>query len=232
MSYKGLDQSPKRIIFTSVISTLIAATMVIILISSYGCGGGNGPSNLPNGTPSMNQVLQGRAILTSFGCVDCHNRGVNNPSDSNWLAGYIPNPTGAGKFQIGPFTTYAANLTPDKTTGIGGYTDQQIYNALRYGLDPASTPSVVITSTTPGQGNFPSTPHYLAPPMPWPSTRNMSDNDLWAIVAYLKYGIKPVSNSVPASQGPPNFWASSYTSSAIGPYPLPSYPAGNEQFTP
>jgi len=44
------------------------------------------------------------------------------------------------------------------------------YNALKFGLDPGATPDAVITSTTPGTGNFPATPHYLAPPMPWFST--------------------------------------------------------------
>ena len=91
---------------------------------------------------------------------------------------------------------------------------------------------LTITSTTPGQGNFPATPHYLAPPMPWPSFRHLSDSDLWAIVAYIEHGIKPVANTVPDSQGPPDFWASSYTDAAVGPANLPAYPVGNEQFSP
>jgi hypothetical protein len=128
--------------------------------------------------------------------------------------------------------TYSKNLTPDMATGIGMHTDRQIFNSLRYGLAPDKTPDVVITSNVPGQGNFPATPVYLAPPMPWPSFRQKSDDDLWAIVAYLKHGIKPVSNQVPDSQGPPDHWASSYTSDKLGPYPLPAYPAGNETFQP
>src|SRR5207253_11101372 len=61
------------------------------------------------------------------------------------------------------------------------------------GLRPEETPDVEITSTVPGQGNFPLHPHYLAIPMPWPSWRHMPDQDLWAIAAYLKNGLKPVS---------------------------------------
>src|SRR5579884_2380936 len=128
--------------------------------------------------------------------------------------------------------TYPANLTPDVTTGVGMYTDRQIFNAIRFGLDPAKTPDMVITSSAPGQGNFPATPFYLAPPMPWPAFRNFSDANLWAIVAYLKHGIKPVSNMVPASGGPPDHWASSYTTDKTGPFPEPAYPAGNEAFQP
>jgi mono/diheme cytochrome c family protein len=203
-----------------------------------GCGGdssnGGGIAGLPAGQVTVAQVTQGRAIVTSSGCIDCHNRGKNDPTDTNWMAGYIgaAGGQGPGTFNIGPFQTYAANLTPDNTTGIGMHTDRQIYNALKYGLDPEDTPDVVITSTTPGQGNFPANPHYLAPPMPWFSIRHLSDAEIWAIVAYLKHGIKAVSNTVPDSQGPGDFWASSYTPDKIGPADFPAYPTGNEQFTP
>jgi hypothetical protein len=189
------------------------------------------PTGLPNGPATSDQVLHGRYIVTSNGCIDCHSQGIDDPNNPNWLAGFVTGGT-TGSFQIGPFKTYAKNLTPDVATGIGMHTERQIFNALRYGLAPDDTPDGVITSTVPGQGNFPATPHYLAPPMPWPAIRNMSDDDLWAIVAYLKHGIKPVSNAVPDSQAPPDFWASSYTPNKIGPYPLPAYPAGNETFTP
>jgi hypothetical protein len=160
-----------------------------------------------------------------------NNRGKTDPNDPHWLAGAI---TGIpqGSFTIGPFQTYAANLTPDKQTGIGDHSDRQIFNALRFGLDPEDTPDVVIASNVPGQGNFPADPHYLAPPMPWPSLRHKTDEELWAIVAYLKHGIKAVSNQVPESQGPQDHWASSYTPDKLGPNPLPAYPAGNETFTP
>jgi hypothetical protein len=188
-------------------------------------------SGLPNGPVTADQVMRGRLLVASSGCSDCHNRGPDNPNDPNWLAGYLPNTPGQ-PFQIGPFKVYPANLTPDPATGIGTRSERQIYNALRYGLDPATTPDVVITSTVPGQGNFPAAPQYLPPPMPWPAFRHKPDDDLWAIVAYLKHGIKPVGNAVPDSQGPPDHWASSYTPEAIGPYPFPAYPAGSETFTP
>jgi hypothetical protein len=188
-------------------------------------------TGLPTGPATADQVLRGRLLVASSGCSDCHNRGPDNPDDPHWLAGYLPGTPGQ-PFQIGPFKTYPANLTPDPTTGIGKLSDRQIFNALRFGLDPEDTADVVITSTTPGQGNFPAAPHYLAPPMPWPSFRHKPDEDLWAIVAYLKHGLKPISNVVPDSEGPPDHWASSYTPDQIGPYPFPAYPAGSETFTP
>ena len=166
------------------------------------------------------------------GCSDCHSGGLDNPNSTTWLAGYTGPATtaGPGAFQLGPFWAYAANITPDVATGLGGVTDRQEYNALKFGLDPMVTPDVVITSTVPGQGNFPAIPHYLIV-MPWPAFRNMPDDDLWALVAYVKHGIKAVSNTVVAGTEPPDFWASSLTPDKIGPNPEPSFPAAGEQFT-
>lgn len=213
------------------------ATALLALAAIGGCGGSDSSSSAASGLPaakaSQAQVTRGRALVTTYGCVDCHSQGVDNPNSPSWMYGYnsAVGPNGPGVFHIGPFNTYAANLTPD-ATGIGPLTDRQIYNALKHGLDPGATSDVVVTGDTPGQGNFPATPHYLSPPMPWASTRHLSDDDLWSLVAYLKHGIKPVANSVPDSQSPPDFWASAYTPDKIGPVTLPTYPAASEQFTP
>jgi hypothetical protein len=213
----------------------LAIAPAIALLASTGCGSSDGSGSLfglPFGTATLDQVTRGRAIVTDCGCSDCHNRGKDDPSDANWLAGYIP-PNPAGAFEFGPVTTYASNITPNVANGIGGFTDRQIYNALKYGLDPEDTPDVVISGTTPGAGNFPAAPHYLAAPMPWIAFRHMPDGDLWSIVAYIKHGIKANSNSVPESGDlTGDNWASFYASAKVGPYPLPLYPAASEQFIP
>jgi hypothetical protein len=100
---------------------------------------------------------------------------------------------------------------------------------LRYGLRPGETPDVTITSTVPGQGNFPQNPKYLAPPMPWIAFRHLPDEDIRAIIAYLKHGVRPVSNRVPDSEGPPDFWASEYTPDKIGTWPAPPFPTARER---
>lgn len=190
-------------------------TALLGLLSLWGCGGGSGNNNssgLPGGAATRAQVLRGRYLVTAVGgCSDCH--GGGSPSNPLWLAGYKAGATGAGQsFAIGPFTTYASNLTSDKTTGLGNWTSQQIFNALRLGKDPAGK--------------------YLAPPMPWPVFRNMSDEDTWAMVAYLQ-SLKAAPNAVPESQGPPGAggtpdWTSSYADLA----PLPSFPAATENNVP
>ena len=178
--------------------------------------------------PDLEQVLLGRALVVSHACGDCHG-GFANPAAEGWLAGMVATaPPGQQEFQVGPFKTRARNLTPDNTTGMGRFSERQIFNSLRYGLRPGETPDVEITSTTPGEGNFPLYPKYLAPPMPWTSWRHMSDTELWAIAAYLKHGVRPVTNRVEDSEGPPDFWASEYTVEKIGTYPAPAFPTANE----
>jgi mono/diheme cytochrome c family protein len=179
-------------------------------------------------------VLRGRYLVINHDCAGCH--GGGDPSMVGWLDG-VRGPEQI--FLIGPcvgtpgakpcFHTYPRNLTPDNATGLGRFTERQIFNSLRYGLRPEDTPDVTITSTTPGKGNFPLVPHYLAPPMPWPAWRFLSDRDLKDVAAYLKHGLKPSSHKVQDSEGPPDFWASAYTPDKIGSYPSPKFPAAMEQ---
>ena len=181
------------------------------------------------------RVRRGRVLTVNHACGGCHGGGAN-PAAEGWLAGMR---TPAEEFRIGPcamdpkakpcFRTRPRNLTPDNKTGLGRFTERQIFNALRYGLRPGETADVEITSMEPGKGNFPANPKYLAPPMPWPEWRHMSDQELWDIAAYLKHGVKPVSNKVQDSEGPPDFWASGYTVAKIGAYPLPPFPTANEK---
>ena len=186
------------------------------------------------------QVVRGRALVLQHGCADCH--GGRPIGSEGYLAGYRPNNIPPLEFQIGPcavqpgatpcFRTRPRNLTPDNTTGLGRFSERQIFNALRYGLRPGETPDVAITGSTPGSGNFPVSPKYLAPPMPWPAFRHMADQELRDIAAYLKYGVKPVSNRVPDSEGPPDFWASEYTPEKIGRHPAPPFPTAQERQPP
>ncbi|MEO6778737.1 MAG: hypothetical protein ABI194_04720 [Gemmatimonadaceae bacterium] len=183
---------------------------------------------------SDEQILLGRSLVLNHDCRGCH--GGVSPDSPGWLGG-MKTPDQA--FLIGPcaikpgaqpcYITRPRNLTPDNETGLGRFSERQIFNSLRYGLRPEDTPDVEITSGTPGVGNFPKRPRYLAPPMPWPGWRYMSDKELYAIAAYLKRAVKPVVNRVAESDGPPDFWASAYTVDLIGPYPAPAFPAASER---
>jgi len=179
------------------------------------------------------EVLRGRLLTVTMACGECHGGPV--PDRDGWLAGMasssgpVAGSVFAREWQIGPFRTRPRNLTPDNSTGMGRFSERQIFNALRYGLRPGETADVEITSTVPGEGNHPVNPKYLAPPMPWPAWRHMDDEEIRAIAAYLKNGVRPVANRVLDSEGPPDFWAGAYTPEEIGPYPAHAFPTARER---
>lgn len=187
-------------------------------------GGGGGPML----RTTRDSILFGRDLVIKHGCGDCHGGG-DNPAAPGWLDGMRD--TLFQQFRLFGFVTRSRNITPDNTTGIGRFSERQIFNAMRFGLRPGETPDVEITSTTPGQGNFPAVPKFLAPPMPWPAWRHMSDVELWTIAAYLKRAVKPSNHQVADSEGPPDFWAGAY-SQFIGPMPSPAFPTANETVPP
>jgi mono/diheme cytochrome c family protein len=107
-------------------------------------------------------------------CGNCHTR--KNPDLSPQNDMFL---AGGERFDTPVFTAYSRNLTPDKDSGIGTWTDEQIIRAMREGV------------TKEGE--------ILGPPMPVPTYHNMSDDDAKAIVAYLRT-INSVHNEVPESK--------------------------------
>ena len=75
--------------------------------------------------------------------------------------------------------SFAGNLTSD-ATGIGNWTEENFLRAIRHGK---------LKGLQNGRD--------ILPPMPWQVYKNMKDEDLKAIFAYLKT-TKPVENIVPA----------------------------------
>ncbi len=229
------SSGPARTRRSAAILAVIAATGVAVAFTSGPDGPGAAREVGAEQQVNRETILKGRQLVLEHGCGGCHG-GDANPAAPGFLAG-ITSP--AQEFPIGAcaeqpgaepcWMTRPRNLTPDNTTGLGRFSERQIFNALRFGLRPGETADVEITSSTPGEGNFPLSPKYLAPPMPWNSWRHMPDADLWAIAAYLKHGLKPVSNQVEDSEGPPDFWASAYTEETFGSYPAPPFPAAAEQ---
>ena len=79
--------------------------------------------------------------------------------------------------------SYAGNLTPHET-GIGSWSEEQFFLAMREGKFKGLAES-----------------RTLLPPMPWESFSHMTDDEIKAIFAYLK-SIKPIENMVPAAVPP------------------------------
>ena len=106
-------------------------------------------------------------------CANCHTPRAPDFS-------LLPGMDFAGGFKLvdPAFTVYTANITPDKETGIGDWTDEQIIRAIREGVDDKGK--------------------VIFPPMPVPTYNNLSDDDVKAIVAYL-HTLNPIHNEVPES---------------------------------
>lgn len=130
------------------------------------------------------RVERGRYLVQSIvACGNCHTpQGPDGPIADKTLAGGLVVEDGP------PYTAISANITPDRDTGIGRWTDAQIATAIREGRRPDGT--------------------LIGPPMPIDLYRNISDTDVKAIVAYLRT-LKPVRNKVAKSTYrialPPNY---------------------------
>jgi mono/diheme cytochrome c family protein len=127
-------------------------------------------------TPEQ-KLARGQYLTVVVGCNDCHTPGAlfGAPDMRRQLAGSELGWTGPWG------TSYPANLTPDSSTGIGKYSEDDIVNTIRKGVKPSGAP--------------------VLPPMPWPDFAQLSDEDAYAIAAYLK-SIPPIVHAVPANLPP------------------------------
>ena len=93
-------------------------------------------------------------------CANCHiQRDKGKPLFDRGLSGGMV-------FDEEPFKAYASNISPDPETGIGKWSDAQLTKAIREGIRPDGS--------------------LIGPPMPIAFYRGMSDDDVKAIVAYLR----------------------------------------------
>lgn len=138
-------------------------------------------------------IAHGKYIATIAGCTSCH---------TPYKAEYLKPPqeltpeqiqilafnerqahdtdkllAGGRLFDLGPAgQIFTRNLTPDQSTGIGAWTDDQIKTAVKSGKTPSN--------------------EVLFPIMPYHTYNSMADADLDAVIAYL-HSVKAVSNAEP-----------------------------------
>ena len=141
------------------------------LVNAIGCNDCHTPLKMgPKGPePDMSRVLSGHP----------EQMGALKPAPPRgpWLwAGAATNTAFSGPWGI----SYAANLTPDQNTGLGIWTEEMFIKALRTGRHMGVSREIM-------------------PPMPWTAFRNLNDEDLKSIYAYLRT-LTPVVNHVPDGQ--------------------------------
>ena len=183
--------------------SFLFAVLALTLASAMAARAGDSASAE---TPTADRVARG-AYLVRFGsCHDCHTphrvgpegfgpdmtRALSgHPADfkvtppaaaigPDWMmAGARTNTAFAGPWGV----SFTANLTPDKETGLGNWTEDMFITALRTGRHE-------------GRGRP------ILPPMPYQYVSSLSDEDLKAVFAYLQ-SLPPVRNKVPAPIDPP-----------------------------
>lgn len=159
--------------------------------------------------PATKSVVEkGKYLVASGLCADCHSPKVFGPEGpmpdmTRFLSGapaenevpeFPSSVIGPGKWGAvtsndlttwaGPWgISFAQNLTPDQATGIGSWTEEMFIKALRTGKHM-------------GEGRE------ILPPMPWQMIRQMKDEDLKAMFAYLQ-SLPPVENAVADPIPPP-----------------------------
>jgi mono/diheme cytochrome c family protein len=112
------------------------------------------PATAAAQAPPAAEIARGKYVFGATGGCGCHT---------------VPKgPVNAGgrKYE-GPYgTVYSTNITPDKETGIGGWTDEQIITAIRLGRRPNG--------------------ERLVPVHPYTVFNGMAEEDVKAVVAYLR----------------------------------------------
>ena len=186
------------------LKTLAAVLIALSATITAGCSDTRISVDASAETASAARVDRGKYLVTLIGCSDCHtpmkmgSRGPE-PDLSRFLSGHpeqagplsAAKPRGPWLWAASPTNTafagpwgvsYAANLTPDRNTGLGIWTEEMFVKAIRTGRHMGVSREIL-------------------PPMPWPAFRNANDEDLKSIYAYLRT-LTPVVNHVPDVQPP------------------------------
>jgi mono/diheme cytochrome c family protein len=168
-----------------------------------GCQPQAPPPDAKPAAPAQSPVERGKYLTLVGGCNDCHTPKKFSPTAppeydmARELSGH-PNgdklapvpakligPEGWGTVAsnhltawAGPWgVSFAMNLTSDKATGIGSWTEQMFVDAIK-------------------KGKHQGTGRDILPPMPWNWYRNMTEDDLKAVFAYLQ-SLPPINNPIP-----------------------------------
>lgn len=198
--------SAKQKTFSAFVMTLAVAAVLALVVAPMAAKKATPAASAPQNELQAQRVARGKYIVNTAGCHDCHTPwkvGPNGPEPDMTLAlsGHpesmkLPPPpklgngpwvwtaAGTNTAFAGPWgVSYTANLTPDRMTGLGIWTEDIFIKTIRTGRHwGVSRP--------------------ILPPMPWSVYRNMTDEDLKSVFAYLRT-IKPIKNQVPEPVPPP-----------------------------
>ena len=183
---------------------IVVSMLFLLLVILYAVSCSNNENN-----KSMTQAemaVRGKYLVVATGCNDCHSPKMMTsmgpmPDTTKLLSGH-PSSDKLPEFDwklinenhliifsgdltacAGPWgVSYTANLTPDAETGLGAWSKEMFFNAIRTGKHL-------------GVGRP------ILPPMPWMGFKELTDQDLESIYVYLKT-IPSIKNKVPDPEPP------------------------------
>lgn len=174
-----MSPGARRILFSVIAIAVVAFIVGVWIIRGPGpmafAGGPNvalaeykgaNPTGVPAALAQASVVERGAYLAKAADCMVCHTA----PGGKEYA--------GSLGFTLPFGTLYSTNITPDKETGIGNYSDQDFLGAMHRGVrrDGAR----------------------LYPAMPYTSYTYVSDADALAIKAYL-FSLPPVRSTPPAN---------------------------------
>jgi mono/diheme cytochrome c family protein len=143
------------------------------------CAAAAAAATLAGCAPSHDQqVARGQYLVKVIACGDCHTPGGLTPKPDlrRLLAGSDADFIVPGLGVVTP-----PNLTPDKGTGLGTWTTDQIVTAFTTGVTPSG--------------------RTLSPAMPWQDFASLTKADATDIALYLE-SLPPVSHAAPGPRPP------------------------------
>ena len=160
------DRSQTRSVAVAIASGVFAGLLGAGLLAS-GPVHAQDAAAQPAAAPADPLVAKGKYLATVGDCIACHTRPGGDP-----FSGGLPLKTPFG-------TIYTANITSDKDTGIGGWSEENFTRAMRQGIAEDGD--------------------HLYPAFPYNAYTKVTDEDVHAIYAYMKT-IPAVKYAPPANQ--------------------------------
>lgn len=172
----------KRWVRTVLLVVIVLMVVAVGAVKMFGSRTFLGPRVRPltrrtfDRTPA--RLERGKYLVSSIGCLYCHSpHDWSKPDDP-----ILPGMEGAGQqlpYTDLPGRVMAPNLTPDKESGAGSWSDDMFARAIREGIGHDG--------------------RALFPIMPYSHYRNLPDEDLASIVVYLR-SLPAVNNPLPPTE--------------------------------
>lgn len=160
-------QGPRR-----TMRTILAA--MLLLCTAFAVGEVHAESSGPSTEPTAEDIARGKALTQAGDCAGCHTADPARPF------------AGGKRIDTALGGVYSLNLTPDRETGLGAWSNDEFYRALRFGV------------ARDGSRYYPA--------FPYPHFTRLTRQDILAIRAYLAT-LTPVKN---APRAPELRWPFNY----------------------